>query len=56
MHSFFDKFTTLAVAAFALLIVALDFSNQGRDSSPRSYRNASIPVRHSVPNGLLRSP
>ena len=48
MHSFFDKFTTLAVAAFALLIVGL--ATRARDSSPRSWKNASIFPRHSAPN------
>ena len=48
MHSYLDKLATLAVVAFTLLIVDLDFSNQGRDSSPRSWKNASIFPRHST--------
>ena len=46
MHSYLDKLVTLAVVAFTLLVVGL--ATRGRDSSPRSYRNACIPVRRST--------
>ena len=44
------NFATLAVAAFTLLIMALDFSHQGRDSSAHQYESASTFVLDSPPS------